>query len=489
MDHGRLDDGLETLIEEYLTKIPDKANQKLDRKEQKLLDSLVRFAEKVLVLANYEPLIQEQDDRGIPSVTLHWIKTKMSLYEFFENLKGGELYTENKRIDTKKAYSRVLQAIGNSIVQADELQHRDEHTNILINAAERELKAANRALARPPKVILDDLIADLREEGVIKQSSVRQSEEQLSKANSEKSEAIAKLKHTQAVADKDLARDRYKTRIIRDTAVIDAYALVFTVLEPSATDIRNAVKDHEYEDINALVAAFKERVDNLDNADLMKSRLLAVVDYLKVLVDANKPIAKDNKLYSTLEELITAAHHRDFLNSVIQDAFYLVVFNEVIPAGYAAWKEMGDITNKTVSVIISDFVKKTKTNSELGNLDLKHRVDNACAIIQSLEPLEPLPTQSSDPRSDVKNLVGIRWQKHAAQIQALRQNLDKQIEKGKSATAELKMKEDELKSATAEVVKLEKTLAKLKAESAKLTRPYSKRQIAQFWPCHFGAIC
>ncbi|RDH83575.1 MAG: hypothetical protein DIZ78_13745 [endosymbiont of Escarpia spicata] len=149
-EKGRLDDGLETLVENYLDSRDGNLQGDIrdgeacigvaceeKRQRRRLRDALIRFAEKILVIANHR-----------------------------------ELFEKSERLDR---YTLVLQAIGNSILnQADELTHAKSHQRQLEHqqvsehqALEQAAKAVNdyAAPARAGKnqrEVLDDLIAFLR---------------------------------------------------------------------------------------------------------------------------------------------------------------------------------------------------------------------------------------------------------------------------------------------------------------------------------------
>ncbi|QYZ64572.1 MAG: hypothetical protein OI74_05870 [Gammaproteobacteria bacterium (ex Lamellibrachia satsuma)] len=145
-EKGRLDDGLETLVENYIDSrdgedcIGVVCEEKLQRR--RLRDALIRFAEKILFIANHR--------------------------ELFER-------SETAIDDGLDRYTLVLQAIGNSILnQADELTHSKAHQRRLEHQQESEYQALEQAAkvntdyAVPPRgeknqrEVLDDLIAFLR---------------------------------------------------------------------------------------------------------------------------------------------------------------------------------------------------------------------------------------------------------------------------------------------------------------------------------------
>jgi len=130
LDGGRLPDGLEGLIEAYLEaheqprETPHRDDDE-ERELESLLDALARFAQKVLVIANFEGLFGED---------------------------GGPKEDERR-------YIRVLQAIGNSILsQVDELRHRAGHRRRGRTARPFESAALDAVLNPTPNEVLQDTI-------------------------------------------------------------------------------------------------------------------------------------------------------------------------------------------------------------------------------------------------------------------------------------------------------------------------------------------
>lgn len=146
LDRGRLRQGLYRLIEDYL-KAKDDNDKKAKR--QRLFKALVRFAEKLLFIANHEAIFTP----------------------------GGGQNDEDRSL--VRRYVQVLQAIGNSIlIQADELRSREAHeTNLKDKDRTRaELQALKKKFPKLGAVqlgnnenardVLDRLIAALRYEHI-----------------------------------------------------------------------------------------------------------------------------------------------------------------------------------------------------------------------------------------------------------------------------------------------------------------------------------
>ncbi|MEW6669039.1 MAG: hypothetical protein AB1512_27840 [Thermodesulfobacteriota bacterium] len=145
---GRLDKGLEELIEDYLN-----ARGKTLRAERRkvLLEDLVRFAEKVLFVANYQQLLKPDDgsrdsEKG--------------------NVKEVQTVQELLSPDIED-YTLVLQAVGNSIlVQADELRHRTEHRERIGRKAGAESQAAAAAFSGTAGEAYDRIVSSIEAEYV-----------------------------------------------------------------------------------------------------------------------------------------------------------------------------------------------------------------------------------------------------------------------------------------------------------------------------------
>jgi hypothetical protein len=138
---GRLNDGLETLIKDYLNK-SDACNpndEELRWACKRLSDALVRFAQKLLFVANNKSLISPpESNRGLIPGTFNLLSRGLFGDKITENaadfLPGGRALLE----DTDK-HTRILQAVGNSIlIQADALHQEKEHKKQLINHYKKE---------------------------------------------------------------------------------------------------------------------------------------------------------------------------------------------------------------------------------------------------------------------------------------------------------------------------------------------------------------
>ena len=153
---GRLNDGLETLIEKYLrlAEVCNPNDEELRRACKQLSDALVRFAEKVLFVANNNSLISPPKEPGLVpglfDVTVRGIFGE----RFRDKLSKSFEYTLPDT-DTKR-YTRVLQAVGNSIlVQVDALRQEETHQVRLKGRMCEEIEILKRTLSDPNLPLLD----------------------------------------------------------------------------------------------------------------------------------------------------------------------------------------------------------------------------------------------------------------------------------------------------------------------------------------------
>jgi len=145
---GRLDDGLETLIEKYLRRAEacNPNDEELRWACKRLSDALVRFAEKVLFVANNNSLISPPKEPGLfPGlfdVTVRGIGGERLRDQLSKSFKYTLPDTDTKR------YTRVLQAVGNSIlVQVDALRQEEAHQLRLKGSMREEIEILKRTLS------------------------------------------------------------------------------------------------------------------------------------------------------------------------------------------------------------------------------------------------------------------------------------------------------------------------------------------------------
>ena len=240
LDSGRLPEGLDTLIENYL-----KASKKRDADEIKknlsvLLDALVRFAEKVLFIANHEELIK-------PKVTV------------------GATHNLEKQSsqDELNKYVLTLQAIGNAIiVQVDELVRRRAHQKGLDGRAETEFEALQRVAHRSASEVISKVLENLSDMQVKMKQTLTAKNAEKQKADKKVAD-MARSQQTAQETNEKLEAERKKQQEIdeeksdankmaksledevkklkeREKAISDAIALVKSVTGDTLSTIHHA---------------------------------------------------------------------------------------------------------------------------------------------------------------------------------------------------------------------------------------------------------
>ena|GEM_PF-5577038 len=146
---GRLNEGLATLIEDYLREAErcGPNDESLGRVRKRLSGALVRFAEKVLFVANNNSLLSPPKEPGlIPGLldvgarSLGGDRFRNSLINHFPTWRPP---------GNVSAYTRVLQAVGNSIlVQVDAIDQEEAHERLLKRRRDRETDVLEYAVSK-----------------------------------------------------------------------------------------------------------------------------------------------------------------------------------------------------------------------------------------------------------------------------------------------------------------------------------------------------
>lgn len=141
LEKGRPHHGIQDLITQYLTAKPDNPHlgpdgKKLDVQaaKRRLFDGLVNFAEKVTVVANFDVFVR-----------------------------GAEIDRSRFTVTDTERYTRVLEAVGNSILtQVDALRQKMAHDDRLSRMRPVELKGLRNAENRAVVDLLRSVIVELR---------------------------------------------------------------------------------------------------------------------------------------------------------------------------------------------------------------------------------------------------------------------------------------------------------------------------------------
>lgn len=157
--------------------------------EQKLHNTLIHFAQKILIIGNFD-VLTDLPQQSAPIRELS--RTVRSIFYSSEN-------TEMRNIEKQNRYSSVLQAIGNSIlIQADELRARREHQDRLAARAGEELLAFEAALTKSAPQVMMDLNRGLEGDLADIPKKTQAVDSQLSQTTTDKQEAIQFLEQKSA---------------------------------------------------------------------------------------------------------------------------------------------------------------------------------------------------------------------------------------------------------------------------------------------------
>lgn len=315
---GRLDKGIEACIEDYLNA---KDNNKKDECNI-LVDELVHFAEKVLILANFNAAFGAGEQ---------WEK-------WYNKINLGRLSVMNSFGTKINSYVIVLQAIGNSILtQADELQHKASYNKKIKDpgAKNNELWAKKMATSRQPKDVLDTFVKRVKE---LKDKEVKKQKEyekeigiKVAKFKSlgpddgafsafnnleidydkfyDSSSAYAKKKQ-ETYNDKDADSKNYNiTNEIINTD--EKFHLVLNKLDPGTT---TSFKDMREKIVNALA---KEHQDEQDTT--RKEKLITA----KQIMEKEQEFVKEDKdsftkILSAIKEIVKTRHETKLNDALIE---------------------------------------------------------------------------------------------------------------------------------------------------------------------------
>ena len=167
-ERGRLLSGIHTLTENYLQSHDRGMSATEEKDEARLLDALVEFAQKVLFLANHEELASPPDTPGLLPGSGENLGRGLLGDRFMDFLYyttpfspfGSDLLTR-----TRRQYSRVLQAVGNSILfSANELRERERYREQGQKKVSTEVRAVNSIYSPDPTRVLTDLLSELEHE-------------------------------------------------------------------------------------------------------------------------------------------------------------------------------------------------------------------------------------------------------------------------------------------------------------------------------------
>jgi len=288
LERGRLLEGIYYLTEDYL-KIHDEAHKNgmggakdTERKaENKLLDALVEFAQKILFLANHEGLSSPPETPGLVTggtgkisrgLFGDMVTDRVSPFMLFpENLSQGK---RNQYVQ----YTRVLQAVGNSILfSANELRERERHRVEGRGKVNAEVNAVNLSLSYTPKKVFETLLIELDADKAAveaKKAAVQTRKDSAEERLKDLSHELKDLNNKKAAAntDKDAAQ-RVLEQYQEKNKTLKALREVLT--DEIIASIKDAWKKDNKVEANNLPSFFSALSDALERTKNSKGTTLS----------------------------------------------------------------------------------------------------------------------------------------------------------------------------------------------------------------------
>jgi hypothetical protein len=167
-ERGRPVEGLHRLTEVFLASHhgPDRIRESND--QRRLTDALVEFAQKVLFLANHDWLVSPPRSGGLIFGGGESLLRGLFGDAPADKLSRNDLFgygTSRVPQEEERAYIRVLQAVGNSILfSANELRERDRFDEVSKSKVPAEVDAANAVYSANAMTLMDELLSELERE-------------------------------------------------------------------------------------------------------------------------------------------------------------------------------------------------------------------------------------------------------------------------------------------------------------------------------------
>lgn len=204
-ERGRSVEGLHRLTESFLASHhgPDRIREGND--QRRLTDALVEFAQKVLFLANHDWLVSPPRSGGLilgggESLLRGLFGDTPADWLSRNNLFG--IGTSRVPQEEERAYLRLLQAVGNSILfSTNELRERDQFDKVSKSKVPAEVDATNATYSANAMTLVDELLAELEREK-------KAAEDDLATATKDKAALEKKLCDTSANPRTGLCEDK-----------------------------------------------------------------------------------------------------------------------------------------------------------------------------------------------------------------------------------------------------------------------------------------
>jgi len=314
---GRLDKGLEKFIEEYLEQasVCNPNDYELRWARKRLSDALVRFAQKLLFVANNRSLISPPKDWGLVPGTFRMLSVGLIGEKFMGPVSD---FIGLSQADTDP-FTRILQAVGNSIlVQADALHQEKIHANGLERRADTEIAVLRHTLGLSAEKVIDRLIQGLEAEQSSKQQQAKKTASALANAEKQLEELKKKVKtlSNETEPDKQAAaqaakemqdQQRYVDSLKKtvEDAQIESEKIAATIVE--IRDVKVAVLE-KIEEMDSYASAgtvyglvhstLQEKLENQGSAGARNEKIKSLKNAVEGMND--RPLPMDLKLSDSM---------------------------------------------------------------------------------------------------------------------------------------------------------------------------------------------
>jgi hypothetical protein len=360
-EKGRLPIGLESLIDKYLLAQheqwqegnletlkkcigkPCEPLKNVEIKRNQLLDDLVRFAQKVLLTANFDSLMN----------TLQ--ANKRAEYDdplFIEPI--IKIGTRNK----VNEYVQVLQAVGNSILsQVDELRHKDNYKRDQSLGRDRELLALAQSLPQITENILDKLIRSLQADAMLPDSDTNSKELKKQREAVEKAQKeFNQKKETLGKAEADLkaneANTKEKEKLATVKKIIHSNSLTlitgYKVDPPTVPSL-----------VQHIIVRLGTYINSPSTGEPSKSEIVTAYEYFKGFKSIPDP---SGKTAAELFDLIKANLEQELTNQILA-TFHLEEAKEKARKAF----DTADIALKAKNKTLKTDVEKEKNKRKKGH--------------------------------------------------------------------------------------------------------------------------
>lgn len=274
LEKGRLNDGIDTLTKNYLEATARKYkhgdDNSVEGARRQLVDTLIHFSEKVLVIANNKALLNMSVN--VPNID-----------------------TISNRLDT---YTLVLQSIGNSIlIQADELRNQGSYKKKIEDNKNQEARAIASAFSENPIQYLNDIVYDIKAR---KDTAEKNMDEITSKLKSELANCLSnasslKDKYFGTQTAKALTVNDFGTQTATYKTIIEGALNSETGNSKKYSETKTCIRDTLY-----VINKYREKFTTPENKEDTDTKVKEKIKQVLTTISSDPQIpSADKKMFGT----------------------------------------------------------------------------------------------------------------------------------------------------------------------------------------------